>query len=108
MVGVSEKIWDLMISQGRTGEISAQLIRIVQLCAQYEDNELLLKIIRTQNQHKICKLVFTRTEEERSVLDTCRDEDTLIEILKLLEIRFVETDLLQCDKSDRNVLYHWA
>ena len=108
MVGVSEKIWDLMISQGRTGEISAQLIRIVQLCAQYEDNELLLKIIRTQNQHKICKLVFTRTEEERSVLDTCRDEDTLIEILKLLEIRFVETDLLQCDKSDRNILYHWA
>ena len=110
MVGVSEKIWDLMLSRGQAniGEISSQLTCIVQLCAQYEDNQLLLKIIQTQNPHKICKLVFARSGEERTVLDTCRDEDTLIQILKLLEIRYVEADLLQCDKRRRNVLYHWA
>ena len=110
MVGVSEKIWDLMVSQGqaKVGEIGSQMTHIVQLCAQHEDNELLLKIIKTQNPHKICKLVFARTGEERTVLDTCRDEETLIQILKLLEIRYVEADLLQCDKRQRNVLYHWA
>ena len=110
MVGMSEKIWDLMLSRGQAnfGEIGSQLTHIVQLCAQHEDNDLLLKIIRTQNPHKICQIVFARTGEERTVLDTCRDEDTLVEILKLLEIRYLEADLLQCDRRKRNVLYHWA
>ena len=38
----------------------------------------------------------------------CKDENTLIQILNLLEIKTVEEDLLRCDREEKNVLNHWA
>ena len=86
---VSHKIWEVMLSRGqeKIEEIGSQLSQILQLCAQNDENELLLKIledIHTKNPPKVCELVFERTAEERTVIDTCKDEATLMKILKLL------------------------
>ena len=115
---VSHKIWEVMLSRGqekiqeKIEEIGSQLSQILQLCAQNDENDLLLKIledIHTKNPPKVCELVFERTAEERTVLDTCKDEATLMKILKLLEIKTVkEDDLLRLDRKDENVLNHWA
>ena len=104
MESVSHKIWEVMLTRGQTKieEIGSQLSHILQLCAQNEQNELLLKILQgthTQNPPKVCELVFAKTGEENTLLATCRDEDTLIQILKLLEIKVVEEDFLRYDKK---------
>ena len=113
MEAVSHKIWDVMLSRGqeKIEEIGSQLSHILQLCAQNEENELLLKILKAihnQKPTKVHELVFSRTGEEWTVLHMCKDENTLIQILNLLEIKTVEEDLLHCDKEDKNVFNHWA
>ena len=113
MEAVSHMIWVVMLTRGQTKieEIGSQLSHILHLCAQNEENELLLKIlqgIHAQNPQKVCELVFVKTGEENTLLATCRDEDTLIRILKLLKLKAVEKDFLRCDKKKRNVLNHWA
>ena len=113
MEAVSHMIWVVMLTRGQAkiDEIGSQLSHILQLCAQNEENELLLKIlqgIRAQNPQKVCELVLAKTGEENTLLATCRDEDALIRILKLLKIKAVEEDFLRCDKKKRNVLNHWA
>ena len=113
MEPVSHKIWEVMLLRGQAKieDIVSQLNHILQLCAQNEDNKLLLKIlegIHYQNPQKVCELVFARTTEGRTILDTCRDKDTLIQILKLLEIKTVEEELLHCNNEEKNVLHHCA
>ena len=113
MEPVSHKIWEVILLRGQAKieEISSQLNQILQLCAQNEDNKLLLKIlqgIHAQNPQKVCELVFAKTTEGRTILDTCKDKDTLIQILKLLEIKTVEEELLHCNNEEKNVLHHCA
>ena len=121
MGGVNQKIWEVMLKKrgekmwedmlSQSGGGSSRLGQILLLCAQNEEDELLLNILedlQSKNTEQVCELVFERSGERRTILDTCKDQKTVIKILKLLDIKNVEERFLDLDKKDKNVLNHWA
>ena len=103
-------MWKDMLSRSEE-EPCSQLGQILLLCAQNKENQLLLKILedlQSKDPEKVSELAFERTGEGRTILDTCKDQKTLIQILKLLDIKSVEDKFLDCDKKDQNVIFHWA
>ena len=112
MHAISHKLWQIMQKDvERFADTSSSLnqrkMTVLHLCAQNEENKLLLQIFKALHSTKQDSL-FTRTREGRTVLDICKDEDTLIQILELLDLTQLEQDLQYCDHKDRNILNHWA
>ena len=113
MHAVSHKLWQVMQKDverltDTSSSLNQRKMTVLHLCAQNEENKLLLQILKALNSAKQCSSLFTMTSEGRTVLDLCKDEHTLIQILELLDLTSLEQSLQYCDHKNRNILNHWA
>ena len=98
MEGVRHKIWSITKRPEnfeRITEASEFLnhrkMSLLHLCAQNGENKVLLAILKLlkdieqqRDVHKIQKVIFHQSGEEKTILDMCRDEGTVIQILDML------------------------
>ena len=82
---------------------------ILHLCAQTGEHKGLLKILKAIDPSQVQEIVFQQSGEGKTILDMCKDEHTVIQILEMLNLsKAEESDLKYCDNRDRNLFNNWA
>ena len=81
---------------------------IFQLCASYDQNQLLLEMCTSETLTKECimKALVEQNPDGQTTLNMCRDETVLMTILKSIDISKLEIGKL--DKKGKNILHHMA
>ena len=115
MEKVKRQIWTIMKKPGnyeRIAEASKVLgqrkMSILHLCAQTEDTASLLKILKEIDQSQLQEVIFHKSGEGKTILDMCRDECTVIQILDMLKFPAAEESIKYSDKRNRNLFNCWA
>ena len=92
--------------EGLLNQRNARKSTLLHLCAENNQNSLLVDICQTEGISKESKqnALTEKTPDGRSVLDLCRDEETLMTIISKLNPK--EMNLSEQDKKGRNIFHH--
>ena len=122
MEEVRRKIWSITKRPENFERITAasqflnhRKMSLLHLCTQNGENKVLLAILKLlkdieqqRDVQKIQEVIFHQSGERKTILDMCRDECTVIQILDMLIFPDAEESLKYYDIGNRNLFNCWA